>query len=93
VQTNQNDATLRSEEIGWTNEYCRVQHFGYKTRTCSTGGRWATVTNWGEWAELDGWYQGCGFTPYTARLNTIEEARAAGEKWVARGVFPQQEAA
>jgi hypothetical protein len=83
-------STLTGEEIGWTKPYCQIQHFGYEARL-STNGRWATVTNWGEWAELDGWYQGCAFTPYEATFETIEEARAAGVEWTKRGVFPQQQ--
>lgn len=84
--TSSSQATI---EHGWTKPFHSVQHFGHEDRAANHG-RWATVTNWGEWAELDGWYQGCAFSPYTARLDTIEEARAAGERWVRHGVFPQQ---
>jgi hypothetical protein len=82
---NQNNQTATSEENGWTKEYCSVQHLRRRT---GTNGRWATVTNRGSFAELDGWYQGCGFSPYTATFHTIEEARAAGERWAENGVFP-----
>jgi hypothetical protein len=75
-------ATVQNE---WTKEYCRVQHL---VKRQGTNGRWATVTNWGSFAELDGWYQGCQFSPHTSTFRTIEEARAAGERWTESGVFP-----
>lgn len=73
----------------WTAPFHGVQHHGYESRE-TTYGRWATVTDRGSFAELDGWYQGCAFSPYTANFDTAEEARKAGERWTATGVFPQQ---
>ena len=77
----------RSEESisSWTKPYCSVQHL---LKRQGTHGRWATVTDRNSFAELDGWYQGCQFSPHTATFNTIEEARAAGERWAEAGVFP-----
>jgi len=89
------DSTAGTEKSGhtsqsnWTTPFHGVQHFGYDTRH-STNGRWATVTDRKLFAELDAWYAGCQFSPYEATFSTAEDARRAGERWVAHGVFPNQ---
>jgi hypothetical protein len=75
----------QSTSAAWSAPYCSVQHL---VKRQGTHGRWATVTNRGSFAELDGWYQGCQFSPHTATFHTIEEARTAGERWAECGVFP-----
>ncbi len=69
----------------WTTPYLGYQHL---LEQPTSNGRWATVDDRGSYVELSGWYKGCGFSPYDATFDTIEEARAAGEKWVTQGVFP-----
>jgi hypothetical protein len=71
----------------WTKPYHGVQHLGR-----IADARWATVVAWDSYAELTCWYRGCGFVSVPLHMfDTVEEARTAGEQWVARGVQPAQE--
>lgn len=70
----------------WTTPYCGVQHLG-------SGPYRVSVTDHDTFADLSCWYPGCGFNPVRSQHDTIEDARAAGEKWLASSlVAPSAEA-
>lgn len=48
--------------------------------------RWATVVDHGTWAELSRWYPGCKFRPIESRFGTVEQAKAAGERWLSEEI-------
>ena len=65
----------------WTRSFFGVQH-----AVASKNPQYrATVTEYSEgMAELQKWWPGCGFTPTTEPYSTADEARAAGEAWLAQ---------
>ena len=65
----------------WSPAFCGVTHFG-----STDDMRWATVQDRGEFAELMKWARGDGFSCKCYRFATVEEAKKAGEAWIARGV-------
>lgn len=65
----------------WSPAFCGVTHLG-----STDDMRWATVQERGEFAELMKWSRGGGFCCKCYRFGSVEEAKLAGEAWVARGV-------
>ena len=66
----------------WTKPYCGVMHLG------EIGDRRrATIFTVGDntWFELHLWYAGCGFNPIQQHLDTLEEAKSEGERWIKEG--------
>ena len=63
----------------WTKPYHGVQHSG------DFGSRnyWATVCDYEGFAELHCYFPGCGFKPIQSTHDTAEQARAAGDAWLA----------
>ena len=66
------------QRITWTKPYCGVQHTEKTNR-----GRRCSVQDNNRWARLLMWFEGCGFSPRTSDHDTAEQAREAGEKWLA----------
>lgn len=65
----------------WSPAFCGVTHLG-----STDDMRWATVQERGAGAELLKWVKGCGFSPDSVKFGSADEAKLAGEAWVARGV-------
>lgn len=63
--------------VTWTAPYFGLQH----TQKDKYGRR-CSVQDYKQWAELHMWFEGCGLSPRTSHHDTVEEARAAGEKWL-----------
>ena len=62
----------------WSAPFYGLQHLqsaGKKSRV--------TVDDRGAFAELQCWFPGCGFSPILSTHGTAEEARKAGERWIA----------
>jgi hypothetical protein len=64
----------------WSKPYYGISHYG-RLRDI----RRATVNDLGSVALLKKFRLGCGFTSIDETFATVEEAKAAGEKWVAGG--------
>lgn len=65
----------------WSKPYYGVMHLG-----ASGDARWATVTDWGSFAEVIKWAKGCGLcNTAESTYDTVEQAKAAGEAWIATG--------
>lgn len=62
----------------WTKRYCGVTHLNAAAKKSR-----ATVVDHGSFAELQRWFPGCGFSPIVSQHETSEEAKAAGESWIA----------
>lgn len=62
----------------WTKPYYGVMHLGQMADK-----RWASVIDRGAFAEL--FKSGMGITDTEATYDTVEQAKAAGEAWVATG--------
>jgi len=65
----------------WTRPYCGVTHLGK-----INDHRWVTVIEVTEtFSQLTKWSKGCGFSPKHEDYDSVEAAKAAGEKWVREG--------
>jgi hypothetical protein len=61
----------------WSKPYLAITHLGeLKDR------RRVSVQDYGSFATLDKWYEGCGFYPIEEWHETVEAAKAEGERWV-----------
>lgn len=60
----------------WSKPYCGVSHLGEIADL-----RWATITQWDSFVELTRWLKGS--RPIESTFDTLAEAKAAGEGWVA----------
>lgn len=65
----------------WSEPFHGVTHIGTPDDV-----RWATVEDCGGYAHLMRWMKGEGFSCRHGRFPSVEEAKAAGEAWVQRGV-------
>lgn len=65
----------------WSPAFCGVMHLGTPDDV-----RWATVEDCGGSAYLMRRMKGDGFSCRHGRFPSVEEAKAAGEAWVQRGV-------
>lgn len=61
----------------WTTPYFGVQHTPKDKH-----GRRCSVQDNKQWAELHMWFEDCGFSPRVSHHDTVEEARATGERWL-----------
>lgn len=62
--------------LTWSKEYCNLQHLG----PFSTKQTWVTVERFPYHAILRVWFPGCQFSPDEYRYDTVEKAKADGEK-------------
>ena len=71
-----------SSSSAWSKPYYGVSHLGQLADD-----RWATITDYSSFVELTGWFRSCGTRPNEATFDTVEQAKAAGERWVSQGIF------
>lgn len=64
--------------MNWTKPYYGIQHLG------NLGEHRVSVTDYGRHAVLTLWARGCGFNPTDKWFKNVEDAREAGEKWLAK---------
>jgi hypothetical protein len=65
-------------EANWTKPFHGVTHLESGVRD-----RWVTVSDYSSFATLKCWYPGCGLRPIESTHDSMEEAKAAGEQWIA----------
>ena len=66
------------QDIQWTKPYYGIQH-----TQKDKNGRSCTVQDNQQWAALLMRFEGCGFSPNSSAHDSVEQAREAGERWLA----------
>lgn len=67
---------LEEKKSQWTKPFHGVTHLGT--------GKWRlTITDRGSFADLSQWYPGCGFSPLSTVHDSVADAKAIGEQWLA----------